>query len=174
MQGNFNPFMTMNMGNGFNNMNCMNNINNMNNMNCMNNMNNNFNLNNSCFFPNQNQMMPQQVMAGNWTQIYTMNQQNMGFNNYNPMNKKLSVIFKTGKGLITIVFIDYGKTVNYLIQVYFKRMGKPGLINRPKEIGLIYNARLINFNESRLVEDFFGGATNVTITVNDIGDLIGA
>ena len=53
-------------------------------------------------------------------------------------------------------------------------MGKPGLIYRPKEIGLIYNARLINFNESRLVEDFFGGATNVTITVNDIGDLIGA
>ena len=177
IQGNFNPFMTMNLGNGFNNMNNMNNMNGMNNMNNMNSMNNMYNMNNminTCFFPNQNQMMPQQVMAGNWTEMYTMNQQNMGFNNYNPMNKKLSVIFKTGKGLITIVFIDYGKTVNYLIQVYFKRMGKPGLINRPKEIGLIYNARLINFNESRLVEDFFGGATNVTITVNDIGDLIGA
>ena len=150
------------------------------------NMSNNFNNmnNNNFMFPNQNQMFPQQIMAQNWMQMYTMGQQLPNFNNMNSINnmnnmnnmnnRKLTVFFKTGKGLITTVFIDYGKTVNYLIQVYFKRMGKPELINKPREIGLIYNARLINFNESRLVEDFFGGCDNVTITVNDIGDLIGA
>ena len=126
-----------------------------------------------CFGPNPFiGMMPNPpnptVMGGNWSAMYNP----VNVNNMN--NRKLTVFFKTGKGLITTVFIDYGKTVNYLIQVYFKRMGKPELINKPREIGLIYNARLINFNESRLVEDFFGGFDNVTITVNDIGDLIGA
>ena len=153
--------MNMNMPNNFNNMN-----------------NNNFS------FQNTNQMFPPQLMAQNWMQMYTMNQQLPNFNNMNNMNnfnnmnnmnnRKLTVFFKTGKGLITTVFIDYGKTMNYLIQVYFKRIGKPELINKPREIGLIYNARLINFNESQLVEDFFRGNDNVTITVNDIGDLIGA
>ena len=153
--------MNMNMPNNFNNMN-----------------NNNFS------FQNTNQMCPPQLMAQNWMQMYTMNQQLPNFNNMNNMNnfnnmnnmnnRKLTVFFKTGKGLITTVFIDYGKTMNYLIQVYFKRIGKPELINKPREIGLIYNARLINFNESQLVEDFFRGNDNVTITVNDIGDLIGA
>ena len=158
MQGFNNPFFNGNMGNNFNN------------------------INNGFLFPNQNQMMPQQLIAWNWAQMYTMNQPNFYnlnmINNMNNMNnvnnKKISVIFKTGKGLVFTVFIDFGKTVNYLIRVFFKRIGKPELINKPKEIGFIYNAKLINFNESQLVEDFFGGITNVTITVNDIGDLIGA
>ena len=161
MQGFNNPFFNGNMGNNFNN------------------------INNGFLFPNQNQMMPQQLIAGNWTQMYSTNQPNFdnlnminNMNNMNNMNnvtnKKISVIFKTGKGLIFTVFIDFGKTVNYLIRVFFKRIGKPELINKPKEIGFIYNAKLINFNESQLVEDFFGGLSNVTITVNDIGDLIGA
>ena len=155
MQGFNNQFWNGNMGNNFNN------------------------INNGFLFPNQNQMMPQQLIAGNWAQMYTMNQPNFDnlnmINNMNNMNnKKISVIFKTGKGLVFTVFIDFGRTVNYLIQVFFKKIGKPELINKPKEIGFIYNAKLINFNESQLVEDFFGGITNVTITVNDIGDLIGA
>ena len=158
MQGFNNPFFNGNMGNNFNN------------------------INNGFLFPNQNQMMPQQLIAGNWTQMYSTNQPNFAnlnmINNMNNMNnvtnKKISVIFKTGKGLVFTVFIDFGKTVNYLIRVFFKRIGKPELINKPKEIGFIYNAKLINFNESQLVEDFFGGLSNVTITVNDIGDLIGA
>ena len=158
MQGFNNQFWNGNMGNNFNN------------------------INNGFLFPNQNQMMPQQLIAGNWTQMYSTNQPNFDnlnmINNMNNMNnvtnKKISVIFKTGKGLVFTVFIDFGKTVNYLIRVFFKRIGKPELINKPKEIGFIYNAKLINFNESQLVEDFFGGLSNVTITVNDIGDLIGA
>ena len=48
------------------------------------------------------------------------------------------------------------------------------LFKKPLEIGFLYNAHLINFNESQLVENFFKGINYVTITVNDIGDLIGA
>ena len=37
--------------------------------------------NNNFMFPNQNQMFPQQVMAQNWMQMYTMGQQLPNFNN---------------------------------------------------------------------------------------------
>ena len=122
-------------------------------------------------FQNQNIMMMPQIMAQNWSQMYTGNQPNFGANN---QSNKFTAIFKTGRGVITTIFIDYGKTVSYLLQVYFKRVGHPELFNRPKDIGFLYNAKLINFNEATLVENFFRGVTNATITVNDIGDLIGA
>lgn len=149
MQGFFQP-------NAFMNMNVPNNMNNFNNF----------------AFQNPNQMMNQSLMVGNWFNMYTSNQPN--FENQNINNGKITVVFKTGRGLITTIFIDYGKTVSYLIQVYFKRVGKPELFLKPLEIGFIYNARVIDFNDSRLVEDFFKGINYATITVNDIGDLIGA
>ena len=149
MQGFFQP-------NAFMNMNVPNNMNNFNNF----------------AFQNPNQMMNQSLMVGNWFNMYTSNQPN--FENQNINNGKITVFFKTGRGLITTIFIDYGKTVSYLIQVYFKRVGKPELFLKPLEIGFIYNARVIDFNDSRLVEDFFKGINYATITVNDIGDLIGA
>ena len=48
------------------------------------------------------------------------------------------------------------------------------LFKRPLEIGFFYNARLINFNESKKVEDYFLGINNIIITVQDHRDLIGA
>ena len=150
-------------------MNNQNIINSPNNMNM--NMQNNFNMMNNFGLPNQQIMMMPQVNVQNWLQMYTQNQPNFGANT---QNNKLTVIFKTGRGLITTIYIDYGKTVNYLIQVYFLRIGHPEYINRPKDIGFLYNAKLINFNEPSLVENYFSGVTNATITVNDIGDLIGA
>ena len=106
--------------------------------------------------------------------MYTSNQPNFREQNNNYSDKKIQTVFKTGRGVITTIYIDYGKTVSYLIQVYFKRVGKPELFKKPLEIGFLYNAHLINFNESQLVENFFKGINYVTITVNDIGDLIGA
>ena len=147
----FGPFASMVMPNNMNNFNPM-------------------NFNNMGF---QNQMMPQSVIAGNWAQMYTSNQPNFNIQNNNNDNK-ITVVFKTGRGVITTIFIDHGKTVSYLLQVYFKRVGKPELFNKPLEIGFLYNAHLINFNESELVENFFRGLSHATITVNDIGDLIGA
>ena len=89
MQGCFQPIIDMNMNN-MNNM-CMNNMNIQNNYNPMNNCNN-------IGFMNINQMMPNQVIAGNWSQMYTSNQPNFGSGtDLNPINRKLVVIFKTGK-----------------------------------------------------------------------------
>ena len=176
-----NNFNNMNMPNNFNNMNMPNNFNNMNMPNNFNNMNmlNNFNNMNGfsvAGFQNQNmnQMDSENLVAGNWSNMYTQNQPDLRAMNQKKSNGKITVVFKTGRGIITTIFIDKGKTVKYLIQVYFKRIGKPELFNRPLEIGFIYNARVIKFNESKLVEDFFKGNDYNTITVNDIGDLIGA
>ena len=168
------PFMNPNMQNNFNNMNnvninMQNNLNNFNNMNMQNNF-NNFGFQNQ----NMNQMDSENLVAGNWSSMYTQNQPDLRTMNQKKSNGKITVVFKTGRGIITTIFIDKGKTVKYLIQVYFKRIGKPELFNRPLEIGFIYNARVIKFNESKLVEDFFRGNDYNTITVNDIGDLIGA
>ena len=135
------------------------------NMNMMNNFNN---------MGNQNQMVNQSLIVSNWNQMYTSNQPNFREQNNNYSDKKIQAVFKTGRGVITTIYIDYGKTVSYLIQVYFKRVGKPELFKRPLEIGFIYNARLINFNESKKVEDYFLGINNVIITVQDHRDLIGA
>ena len=135
------------------------------NMNMMNNFNN---------MGNQNQMVNQSLIVSNWNQMYTSNQPNFREQNNNYCDKKIQAVFKTGRGVITTIFIDYGKTVSYLIQVYFKRVGKPELFKRPLEIGFIYNARLINFNESKKVEDYFMGINNVIITVQDHHDFIGA
>ena len=135
------------------------------NMNMMNNFNN---------MGNQNQMVNQSLIVNNWNQMYTSNQPNFREQNNNYSDKKIQAVFKTGRGVITTIYIDYGKTVSYLIQVYFKRVGKPELFKRPLEIGFFYNARLINFNESKKVEDYFMGINNVIITVQDHRDLIGA
>ena len=129
------------------------------NMNMMNNFNN---------MGNQNQMVNQSLIVSNWNQMYTSNQPNFREQNNNYSDKKIQAVFKTGRGVITTIYIDYGKTVSYLIQVYFKRVGKPELFNKPLEIGFLYNAHLINFNESQLVENFFKGMNYVTITVNDM------
>jgi len=132
------------------------------------------NMNNYNAWGITNQIMPQSLIAGDWSQMYTSNQPNFNTQNNDNSNNKITVVFKTGRGVITTIYIDHGKTVSYLIQVYFKRVGKPELFKKPLEIGFLYNAHLINFNESQLVENFFKGISYVTITVNDIGDLIGA
>ena len=80
------------------------------NMNMMNNFNN---------MGNQNQMVNQSLIVSNWNQMYTSNQPNFREQNNNYSDKKIQAVFKTGRGVITTIYIDYGKTVSYLIQVYF-------------------------------------------------------
>ena len=150
--------MMQNMNNMFpNNMN-MNNMNmNMNNMN-MNNMNmNNMNMNN-------------------------MNNMNMEGNNMNYVNNcqniqqtpgKVNLIFVTTNGIQTNMQIDYGTSVKRAIELYLLRVGLEDLIgNIDNQLHFINNAKKININDSRKVEDVFQGAQK--IIVNDVHNLIGA
>ena len=109
----------------------------------------------------------------NWMEGYSTNINNN--NNVDPSQRKVSCMFKhsTGQNPIMIL-MDYGKNVNNLVTIYFARIGQPGLINRPNDICLLYNAAKIPFNSTQKIEQFFAGNNNPQILVNDVNNLIGA
>ena len=101
--------MPMNMDNMGMGMNMNMNMNGMNGMNGMMGMNN----------INQNMTGMNNAANESWLQGY--NTSNNGLNNIEPGNKKITCVFNTttgGKKPI-IILIDYGKTVNELIKLYF-------------------------------------------------------
>ena len=180
-----NNFNNNNFNNNFNNNNFNNNNfinNNFNNNNFINNNfnNNNFNnnFNNTGFGPNLNTMIQGMNMGGvsGWRDLYNTKNQNanqlQGTVNFSG-GRKVNLLFRTTKGMKINMMIDFGKTVREMIEIYFKRVEKPDLINRPQDICFIFNAKRIDFNEQRKVEDYFGGIF-ANITVNDVKDLIGA
>ena len=129
--------------------------------------------------PNFNPMTGMNVGGNmNWMNMYNTAIPNQNINpipNQGMFNSgKINVIFRTTKAVRTNITIDTDKTVSDLIQLYFKRIGKPELFQRPMDICFIFNANKINFNEQKPVEQFFFGVYNPFITVNDTKDLIGA
>ena len=125
-------------------------------------------------FPNPNFPIPGMNMGGN---MNWMNMYNTGIPNQNQTmfdSGKINVIFRTTKAVRTNITIDSNKTMSQLIQIYFARIGKPELFERPKDICFIFNANKINFNDQTTVRNFFGYTVNPFITVNDTKDLIGA
>ena len=72
-----------------------------------------------------------------------------------------------------IINIDLNKKVSELIEIYFLRVEKPELLNRPKDICFIFNANKIDFKEQKTVYNYFK-STQARITVNDTKGLIGA
>ena len=93
----------------------------------------------------------------------------------NNMSKgKTNIIFKTTRGTALNIIIDYEKTVRELIQLYFKRLGKPELFNRHSDIYFLFNANRLNYSDQTSVKKFFSSASYPMIMVNDLRDLIGA
>ena len=123
------------------------------------------------FGPNMNINSQKLNTGGNekWVQGYlTGNNKNQEFGN------KINCMFITSTGKTFTILIDYGKTINELIKIFFLRVENPDLINKRKEICFLYNAARIDFDCKQKVEDYFKNSSNVRIMVNDIGNLIGA
>ena len=132
-------------------------------------------------FPNPNfNPMPGMNIGGNmnWMNMYNTAIPNQNINpipNQGMFNSgKINVIFRTTKAVRTNITIDTDKTVSDLIQLYFKRIGKPELFQRPMDICFIYNANKMMFNDQTTIQNFFGFQINPFVTVNDTKDLIGA
>ena len=128
-------------------------------------------------FPNPNfNPMPGMNMGGNmnWMNMYNTANPNQNQNPGMFNTGKINVIFRTTKAVRTNITIDGNKTVSELIQLYFKRIGKPELFQRPMDICFIFNANKMMFNDQTTVQNFFGYNFNPFITVNDVKDLIGA
>ena len=99
-----------------------------------------------------------------------MQNQNVNFN----QGGKINCVFHTSTGKTFSILIDYGKTVNDLIKIFFLRIEKPELMNNKLDICFLYNATKINIDSQEKVENFFRYNANPRISVNDIRDLIGA
>ena len=141
-----NPNMMMN-NNNFNPM--------MNNNNIF--INPNMMMNNNIFFPHNNlMMMPDMVINNNI--------------NNNPI-PKMNVIFNTTRGITNNLLVDYGTTIERLLEKYLKHVGRPDLI-ASKDIAFIYNARKLDWKDKTPVEIFFPHLAP-QITVNDIIKPIG-
>ena len=106
----------------------------------------------------------------NWLLGYSTVKKNSNNNGGN----KINCIFNTTTGKTINILIDYGKTINDLVKIYFARVEQPDLINRKQDICFVFNATKIDFDSTEKVEDFFKFNANPTILVNDIHNLIGA
>ena len=145
-----------------------NNFNNCNNCNNFNNIQMNMNMG---FDPNQNMNM-QGVNIGGWQGIYNTAIQNQNKNMFSKP-EKFNAIFRTTKGIRHIIMIDFNKTVSDLIKIYLTRVERPDLFDNPQDVFFICNAKRINNNEQRTIEQYFRDY-NGFITVNDTKGLIGA
>ena len=54
---------------------------------------------------NMNQMDSENLVAGNWSSMYTQNQPDLRTMNQKKSNGKITVVFKTGRGIITTIFM---------------------------------------------------------------------
>ena len=88
---------------------------------------------------------------------------------------KINVCFRTNTGININIIIDNDKTVEYLIQIFFKRVDKMDLFhNNNNSIYFIYNANKIDYNEKKTVGAFFRYCLQPIIIANDVRSLIGA
>ena len=85
---------------------------------------------------------------------------------------KISVIFKTTRGNINSIIVNYGTTINDTLGKYLKRVGRPDLIGT-HELCFLFNARQLKFGDKTNVESFFKFVQNPKVVVNDINCLIG-
>ena len=105
--------------------------------------------------------------------------QNMGmniFNNNNLDNKfeeantlKVNLVFKDLCGHKKIFYYDYGTTINDVLEIFLRKIGKPELINNIQgKISFILNGRILNFGDKKKIEDIFQSPYSVTeILINN-------
>ena len=105
--------------------------------------------------------MPGMNIGGNenWLQGYSTVKKNSN----NTGGNKINCIFNTTTGKTINILIDYGKTINDLIKIYFARVEQPDLINRKQDICFVFNATKIDFDSTEKVENFFKFNSNPTI-----------
>ena len=101
----------------------------------------------------QQQMMMQQAM---------MMQQQM---NNESQIEKINITFKNIRGMSTVIIAKYGTQVKDVLKQYIEK--NYGFQNDKKLI-FVHDAKRINENEVKAVEDFFNIHPHPTITVNEI------
>ena len=94
-----------------------------------------------------------------------------------PQTNNINCIFKTTQGVLTNISINPEKTINELIEIYLKKVGKYKLnmdYNDYNRFAFLYNANKIHLYDKTTVKNFFKNNINPIIIVNDIQNLLGA
>ena len=105
-----------------------------------------------------------------------INEKNNSLNSL-PQTNNINCIFKTTQGVLTNVSINPEKTMNELIEIYLKKVGKYKLnmdYNGYNRFAFLYNANKIHLYDKITVKNFFKNSINPIIIVNDIQNLLGA
>ena len=90
-----------------------------------------------------------------------------------PSPTKKQIIFKTTQGVTTDLEVDPLITLDELLKIYLKRVGREDLIGDKKErILFMYNAYKIKFGDKTTVKMFFKGMQFPKIIVVDTNNLI--
>ena len=87
---------------------------------------------------------------------------------------KMNVVFTTTIGTKKNIVLSENTPVKKALEKYLKIVGHSELYGHPEKIGFLYNARKVEFTETKTIKDFFSGSINPKIIVNDINNLIGA
>jgi hypothetical protein len=143
------------------------------------------NIKQNMFFPGMIEMQMNMNLQGinieeeneDWLYGYkiTINQSQVNKkNNLSPQTNNFNCIFKTTQGVITNISINREKTMEELIQLYLKKIGKYKLNNYQNDIFLVFNAQKISLNDKRTVKEFFHNTINPIIMVNEIQNVMGA
>ena len=153
------------------------------NMNNMNNMNNNNNINLSMIIPDNNIMMPNQMLGLNLMGIN--NNDNDWFKGFKmgveeekyieeiekfDNSPKINIIFKTNQGVTHTLVFKYGTTIDEVLKKYCHRIKELEFICKIKRC-FLFNASRLKFGDKTKIEDFFKGISNPKVVVNDVNNL---
>ena len=101
----------------------------------------------------------------------------------NEEEKRINIRFNTTQGTTTYISFNENGSIGDLIKLYLKRVDRPDLISSlmkedknlvDKKLVFLWNANILDINDTKKAKDFFKGVNNPSIVVNDINNLIGA
>ena len=102
----------------------------------------------------------------NWMGI---NRMNIGkpIINKDPI-QKVNVIFRDQRGYKNNISVDFGTTINELLEKYVKIISRPDLIGENSRIIFTYNAKRIRFGDQTKVESLFSSSLiRIQVSIHD-------
>ena len=87
---------------------------------------------------------------------------------------KIEVVFKTTQGKTTNMIYKHGTTVGEALELYLKKVWRPDLNNNLQgRLCFLVKAKLLKFNDTTKIENFFKNVILPTVLVNDVDNIIG-
>ena len=87
---------------------------------------------------------------------------------------KINIHFTTTVGTHRLLVFKHGTTIDEALKKYLTVVGRPDLFGKSEDVGFLFNANKIEFNNKTPVEVFFRNVLIPKIVVNDTKGLIGA